>query len=136
MANKIYLIIFFDIRVNKIDVFTVLSLLSIKTTSLILGGFKPWYSDRIRIRPHFKKPDPDPKPWLYSSSGSLQHWIYPHGFYIRCLLISLCAHMDPTRNFDLLKAFGYVDRIFKSDFFLGKTSYSIPSQHALSYHLI
>ena len=43
-----------------------------------------------------------------------------HGFYIRWLLISLCAHMEEIRHFDLLKAVGYIERVIKSDFFSGK----------------
>ena len=31
-----------------------------------------------------------------------------HGFYMAWLLSSLCAHMDLNRDFDLLKAIGYI----------------------------
>ena len=42
----------------------------------------------------------------------------------RCMVIILdgssdhgCAHIERMRHFDLLKAFGYIDRVVKSDFF-------------------
>ena len=39
----------------------------------------------------------------------------------RWLLILLYAHMELIRNFDFLNAFGYIERVVKSDFFsLGK----------------
>ena len=47
-----------------------------------------------------------------------------HGFYIRWLLISLCAHLESIRHFDLLKAFGYIERVGKSDFFSEKTYFT------------
>ena len=31
------------------------------------------------------------------------------------MLIFLCAHMEWIRNFDLLKAFGYIERVVKSE---------------------
>ena len=34
-----------------------------------------------------------------------------HGFSIRWLLISLCAHMEYIRHFDLLKVLGYIERV-------------------------
>ena len=41
------------------------------------------------------------------------------------------------RHFDLLKAFGYIERVVKSDFFFGKgLFYFIRAHHVLSYHLI
>ena len=43
-----------------------------------------------------------------------------HGFHNRRLLISLCAHMEQIRHFDLLKAFGYIERVIKSNFFSEK----------------
>ena len=39
------------------------------------------------------------------------------GFYNRWLHISLCAHMDYNKDFDLLKAFGYIERVVEFDFF-------------------
>ena len=36
-------------------------------------------------------------------------------FYIRWLLISLSAHIEYIRHFDLLKAFGYIERVVKSE---------------------
>ena len=36
-----------------------------------------------------------------------------HGFSIRWLLISFCAHMEYIRHFDLLKVFGYIERVVK-----------------------
>ena len=33
------------------------------------------------------------------------------------LLILLCAHMEKIRNFDLMKAFGDIERMVKSEFF-------------------
>ena len=47
-----------------------------------------------------------------------------HGVYISWLLISLCAHMEYIWNFDLLKAFGYIGRVVKSDFFSEKTYFT------------
>ena len=44
-----------------------------------------------------------------------------HGFYTRWLHISLCAHIEYLRHFDLLKAFGYIERVVKHDFFLEKS---------------
>ena len=41
-------------------------------------------------------------------------------FYSRWLLISLYAHMELNRHFDLLKAFGYIERVIKLDFFFEK----------------
>ena len=41
---------------------------------------------------------------------------FSHGFYIRWLLISLCAHMGSSRTYDLLNAFGYIERVVKPDF--------------------
>ena len=59
------------------------------------------------------------------------------GFYIRWLLISRCVHMEESRYLDLLKAFGYIERVVKSDFFFGKDLfYFIRAQYVLSYHLI
>ena len=43
-----------------------------------------------------------------------------HGFYTRWLPILLCAHMEQFRLLDLLKAFGYIERVIKSDFFFEK----------------
>ena len=60
-----------------------------------------------------------------------------HGFYNRWLLISLCAHMDYIRHFNLLKAFGYNERVIKSDFFSEKDLvYIIRAQREMSNHLI
>ena len=47
-----------------------------------------------------------------------RYWQY--SLYIRWLLISLCAHMEYTRHFDLLKAFGYIERVVKSNVFFRK----------------
>ena len=47
-----------------------------------------------------------------------------HGFYTRWLLISLCAHMEQIRHFDLLKAVGYIKRVMKSDFFRKRTLFT------------
>ena len=39
-----------------------------------------------------------------------------HGFNIKMVtLILLCAHMEEIRNLDLLKAFGYIERVVKSE---------------------
>ena len=51
-----------------------------------------------------------------------QHFL--HGFYTRWLLISLCAHMEIIRHFELLKAFGYIERDIKFDFFRKKTLFT------------
>ena len=41
------------------------------------------------------------------------------------------------RGFDLFKAFVYIERDVKSDFFFGKDLfYTLRAQHVLSYHLI
>ena len=45
------------------------------------------------------------------------------GFYIRWLLISLFAHMEEFRHFDLLNAFGYIERVVKPDFFLSQKTF-------------
>ena len=42
---------------------------------------------------------------------------YNHGFYIRWLRISLCARMEEIRDFDLLKAFGYIESRRQIQFF-------------------
>ena len=60
-----------------------------------------------------------------------------HGFHNRWLLISLCAHMEYIRHFDLLKAFGYIERVIKFDFFPKKDLvYIIRAQREMSNHLI
>ena len=46
-----------------------------------------------------------------------------HGFYNRWLLISLCAHMEQIRHFALLKAFGYIEKVVKSDIFFSEKTY-------------
>ena len=38
-----------------------------------------------------------------------------HSFYVRGLLISLFSHMEQIRHFDLLQAFGYVERVVESE---------------------
>ena len=59
------------------------------------------------------------------------------GFYNRWLLISLCAHMEIIRHFDMLKAFDYIERVIKSDFFSEKDLvYIIRAQRKMSNHLI
>ena len=47
-----------------------------------------------------------------------------------------CAHMEYISYFDLLKAFGYVERVIKSDNFLEKTFYFILAQHVQGYYPI
>ena len=47
----------------------------------------------------------------------------PQGFDSRWLPISLCAQMDKIRHFDLLKAFGHIETVVKSDFFSSKITY-------------
>ena len=60
-----------------------------------------------------------------------------HGFYIRWLIILICAHMEYIRNFDLLKALRYIERVVKSDFFSEKDLvYIIRAQREMSNHLI
>ena len=45
--------------------------------------------------------------------------------------------MEQIRHFDLLKAFDVIERVVKSDFFVGKDLfYFIRAQHVLSYNLI
>ena len=63
---------------------------------------------------------------------------YAHGFHIRWFLISLCAHMEKIRHFDLLKAFGYIERVIKLDFFFSEKDlvYIIRAQRKMSNHLI
>ena len=46
-----------------------------------------------------------------------------HGFYIRWLLISLCAHIVHIRQFDLLQAFGYIERDVKSEKTISEKTY-------------
>ena len=48
----------------------------------------------------------------------------PHGFYNRWVLTSLCAQMEEIRNFDLLKAYGYIERVVNSDFFAEMTLFT------------
>ena len=48
------------------------------------------------------------------------HGSYNHGFYSRWMLISLCAHTESIRRFDLLKAFDYTERVSKSEIFLSE----------------
>ena len=63
-----------------------------------------------------------------------------HDLYIRWLLISVSAHMEYIRHFDLLKAFGNIERTIKSEKDVGKDVgkdlfYIIRAQHVPSYHL-
>ena len=49
----------------------------------------------------------------------------------------LCGHVEKIRYFDLLKAFGYIERAIKSDFFSEKDLvYIIRAQRKISNHLI
>ena len=46
-------------------------------------------------------------------------------------------HMELIRHFDLLKAFGYIERVIKTDFFLEKDLVCIIRvQREMSNHLI
>ena len=56
----------------------------------------------------------------YSSLVSFNKPGGTHGTYIRWLLILLCAHMEYFWHFDLMKVFGYIERVVKSDFFFEK----------------
>ena len=48
-----------------------------------------------------------------------------HGFHIRWLLISLWVPTEKIRDFDLLKSFGYIERVVKSYFFVEKANFTI-----------
>ena len=55
----------------------------------------------------------------------------------RWLLILLCAHMEYFSNFDLLKTFGYIESVGKSENKFGKDLfYIIRARHILSCHLM
>ena len=59
-----------------------------------------------------------------------------HDCYIRWWINSLGVHMEQSRNFDLLKAFGYTERLFKSEKKIGKDLfYIMRAQRVLSYYL-
>ena len=47
-----------------------------------------------------------------------------HVFFIRWLLILLCAHKLLINYFDLLKALGYIERVVTSDIFSEKTYFT------------
>ena len=67
----------------------------------------------------------------------IKNYSSAHVFYIRWLLISSCAYTDLISNFDLLKSFGFIEIIVKSDFFSEKDLvYIIRAQLEMSNHLI
>ena len=69
--------------------------------------------------PGAASPDPEPAVKKNRNRNRIRH-----GFYNRWLLISLCAHMEYIRHFDLLKAFGYIERVIKFDFFRKKVFFT------------
>ena len=59
-------------------------------------------------------------PVFHRNFGGIEHFDFEtdradHGIYIRWYLKTRYAHMEIIRYFDLLKTFGYFDRVVKFD---------------------